>query len=45
MHQIDIMADDAALHGLPSRNKIQGSHDSKNFVEESEGEYLKSKLW
>jgi len=45
MLQVGNMTEDAALHGLPSRNKIQVSQDSRDAVEESEGEYLKSKLW
>ncbi|KAH9482842.1 putative magnesium transporter NIPA1 [Psilocybe cubensis] len=43
---VEIMTEDAALHGLPSRNsnglKRQGSSDSVN---KNEGDYLKSKLW
>lgn len=43
---VEIMTEDAALHGLPSRNtngpERQGSKDS---VDENEGDYLKSKLW
>jgi hypothetical protein len=45
MLPVDIMTEDAALHGLPSRNKPQNAQDGNDAVEESEGEYLKSKLW
>lgn len=41
----DIMTEDAAMHGFPSRSKIQDAQDGKDTIEESEGEYLKSKLW
>ncbi|KAF9557247.1 DUF803-domain-containing protein [Agrocybe pediades] len=41
---VDIMSEDAALHGLASRNHKK--HDTKdNVLDENEGEYLKSKLW
>jgi len=43
MLPVDIMTEDAALHGFPSRTKLQNAQDGA--VEESEGEYLKSKLW
>ncbi|KDR83559.1 hypothetical protein GALMADRAFT_235781 [Galerina marginata CBS 339.88] len=43
---VEIVTEDAALHGLQSNNKKQdgegGNHDA---VERNEGEYLKSKLW
>lgn len=42
---VDIMTEDAALHGFPSGNKPQNAQDGNDNVEESEGEYLKSKLW
>ena len=42
---VDIMTEDAALHGFRSGNKPQDAQDGNDAVEESEGEYLKSKLW
>lgn len=42
---VDIMTEDAALHGFRSGNKPQNAQDGNDAVEESEGDYLKSKLW
>ncbi|KAF8974374.1 magnesium transporter NIPA-domain-containing protein [Flammula alnicola] len=43
---VDIMSEDAALHGLPTRKKMQRTQEgNQDVVEESEGKYLKSKLW
>jgi len=45
MLPVDIMTEDAAMHGFPSGNKPQNAQNGNDAVEESEGEYLKSKLW
>lgn len=43
---VDIMSEDAALHGLPTKNRRhKTATDESDSVEESEGAYLKSKLW
>jgi hypothetical protein len=43
---VDIMSEDAALHGLPAKNRSHKAvTDDSDSVEESEGAYLKSKLW
>lgn len=44
---VEIMTEDAALHGLqPTRKKnTVVHHDNRDSVEDSEGDYLKSKLW
>ncbi|PPQ77316.1 hypothetical protein CVT25_010898 [Psilocybe cyanescens] len=43
---VEIMTEDAALHGLPSR-RMNGAkkQDNNDSVNENEGDYLKSKLW
>ena len=45
MLPVDIMTEDAAMHGFSSGNKPQNGQNGNDAVEESEGEYLKSKLW
>ena len=45
MLPVDIMTEDAALHGFPSRTEAPNAQDGNDAVEGSEGEYLKSKLW
>ncbi|KAF8914083.1 magnesium transporter NIPA-domain-containing protein [Gymnopilus junonius] len=44
---VEIMTEDAALHGLQStRRQKHVVHDySRDVVEDSEGDYLKSRLW
>ncbi|CAA7259538.1 unnamed protein product [Cyclocybe aegerita] len=43
---VDIVTEDAALHGLAVRKKGHSpDSDSPDTVEGNEGEYLKSKLW
>ncbi|KAF9535114.1 magnesium transporter NIPA-domain-containing protein [Crepidotus variabilis] len=47
MLPVDVISEDAALHGLATlRKKPSSSEDSdSDAVDENEGEYLKSKLW
>ena len=40
---VDILTQDAALHGLPTRTKAKDN--STDAVAQNEGDYLKSKLW
>lgn len=40
---VDILTQDAALHGLPTRTKAKDN--GIDAVAENEGDYLKSKLW
>jgi len=42
---VDIISEDAALHGLSTIRKPKVPEDDPDAVEDNEGEYLKSKLW
>ncbi|KAF9057731.1 magnesium transporter NIPA-domain-containing protein [Panaeolus papilionaceus] len=42
---VDIMSEDAALHGIPSNKKKPTENQGEDLVKTNEGEYLRSKLW
>ncbi|PPQ66756.1 hypothetical protein CVT24_008713 [Panaeolus cyanescens] len=42
---VDIMSEDAALHGISSNKRKPTDPQGEDLVKTNEGEYLKSKLW